>query len=187
MCPEYFTEGFHREQLWRNYTAAGGYGSNESRDPLANYMLKTKNPTIIGLYWGVMATWWFGAALGIPAAITARVGRWPKLTMKDLRKPLGVGLATLCTLALGAGGLGYAASKNNWSPGLRNNMIGVAGNTPKTAMHRYTADALAHEIGYFGGAGVAIGLVAWIIRKRYKRAQKAYHLELDKGELAMPA
>jgi len=54
-------------------------------------------------------------------------------------------------------------------------------------MHRYTADALAHEIGYFGGASVAIGLVAWIIRERYKRAQKAYHLELDKGELAMPA
>ncbi len=163
VCPEYFTEGFHKNMLQRNVL----YGNK-----LAAHMMKVTNPTKIGLYWGVMATWWFGALLGAPTVLAARLGKWPKIAMKDLIKPLGVGLAFLYAMSAAAGGYGYLASKNGWlSSGMRQNIRLAAGNTPSSAMHRYTADAFAHHVGYFGGALVAVGLIGWTLRERYKRAQ----------------
>ena len=165
VCPEYFTEGFHKNMLQN--------GARAGFKP-AQYMLKTKNPTTIGFYWGVMATWWFGALLGIPTALAARVGPWPKLEMKDLIKPLGVGLTGLYATSLAAGSYGYISSRRG-----KVDLWWQAGNTPKDAMHRYTADAYAHFSGYFGGAAVAIGILGWTIRERYKRAQEEKKAQMN--------
>ncbi len=164
VCPEYFTEGFHKNMLQNN-----AWHGNK----LATHMLKVTDPTKIGLYWGVMATWWFGALLGAPTILAARIGKWPKLDMKDLIKPVGVGVASLYAMAVAAGSYGYMASKNGWlSEGMKQALANAAGNTPTAAMHRYTADAFAHHVGYFGGALVALGLISWTVHERYKRAQQ---------------
>ena len=54
----------------------------------------TDSPTLLGLGWGVVATWWVGLFLGILAAVAARVGRLPKLAAAELIRPLFVLMAT---------------------------------------------------------------------------------------------
>jgi len=34
----------------------------------------TENPTLLGLAWGIVATWWMGLLLEVPLAIAARAG-----------------------------------------------------------------------------------------------------------------
>ena len=51
ICPEYFTEGFHKNMLQRN-----AWNGNKR----ASQMLQVTDPTKIGLYWGVygyMVVW----------------------------------------------------------------------------------------------------------------------------------
>ena len=38
----------------------------------------TDDPTLLGIGWGVLATWWVGVILGIPLAAAARLGNRPK-------------------------------------------------------------------------------------------------------------
>ena len=57
----------------------------------------TESPTLLGIGWGIIATWWVGLLLGIPLALAARVGRRPKRGVRSLARPV----ATLL-LAMGA-------------------------------------------------------------------------------------
>ena len=47
----------------------------------------TDSPTWLAFGWGVIATWWAGLFLGLPAAIACRVGALPKLDAADLLRP----------------------------------------------------------------------------------------------------
>ncbi len=40
----------------------------------------TRGPELLAFTWGVIATWWVGAILGIPMALAARVGKLPKIS-----------------------------------------------------------------------------------------------------------
>jgi hypothetical protein len=67
----------------------------------------TEDPALLGLGWGVIATWWVGLPLGILLAAAARVGSLPKTDAHDLLKPVGVMMACCGALALTAGVVGY--------------------------------------------------------------------------------
>src|SRR3954465_1193790 len=47
-------------------------------------VFNTESPTLLGLGWGVIATWWVGLILGVPLAIAARAGRRPKRSAAGL-------------------------------------------------------------------------------------------------------
>src|SRR4051812_15227154 len=51
-------------------------------------VFRTDDPTLLGLGWGVLATWWVGMMLGVPLAAVARFGRWPNRSAVSLIKPL---------------------------------------------------------------------------------------------------
>src|SRR5476649_704152 len=53
----------------------------------------TQSPTLLGIGWGIIATWWMGAFLGLPIACVARAGRAPKLTFVQLMPLIGLLLA----------------------------------------------------------------------------------------------
>src|SRR3954467_8564127 len=79
----------------------------------------TDNPTLLGIGWGIIATWWVGASLGIPLALAARVGKLPKRSAASMIKPVGVLLACMAWTALLAGIAGYVFSrKGNVTPAL---------------------------------------------------------------------
>jgi hypothetical protein len=64
------------------------------------------SPLLLGLGWGIIATWWVGLSLGIALAVAARAGAAPKLGLADLRRPIVLLMAASALAALGAGLLG---------------------------------------------------------------------------------
>src|ERR1700760_3267985 len=86
ICPEYFTV-LHPQILPEN-------------TPL----------TLLALAWGVIATWWVGFILGIIVSLACIAGERPKLSARDLLRPV---IYLLLTMAVGAamyGTLGYELS-----------------------------------------------------------------------------
>ncbi len=67
------------------------------------------DPFLLGLVWGVIATWWVGLLLGVPLAICARAfgGKIPPLTARDLLCPLGILLLCMAVCAFLAGTFGW--------------------------------------------------------------------------------
>jgi len=63
--------------------------------------------TLIALAWGIIATWWCGAILGVVLALVARVGKWPKLSVGYFIKPLGIITLIMVTIATASGFAGY--------------------------------------------------------------------------------
>lgn len=174
ICPEYFTQGFHRQMMQQWDGPVFG--------KLKNVLEQTKSPTVIGGIWGVVATWWMGALLGVPVTIAARAGSWPQLTMKDLVKPVGVGLGAMGASAFGAGLYGYYRAR---SGKINKNRLqySVAHGVPDEKMDAFIADAYAHNVGYLGGALTGLGILSWVLAKRYALNKK----ELQQGQMQAPS
>src|SRR3954465_11268214 len=74
----------------------------------------TDDPTLLGLGWGVIATWWVGLILGVPLALAARAGSRPKVTASSLVRPLAFMLGAVGIVAAAAGAVGHTAAKCGW-------------------------------------------------------------------------
>src|SRR5262249_39988177 len=59
----------------------------------------TQDPTLLGIGWGIIATWWVGLLLGVPLAIVARAGSRPKQSVLSLFRPLTWLLAVMAVCA----------------------------------------------------------------------------------------
>lgn len=166
VCPEYFTEGFHRNALkWMESRSLLSSAKVES-------LLNPANVNEIALWWGVRATWWFGRNLSIPVICAARIGSWPKLGMEDIIKPLAIGLGSVWTAGMVAGGIGYSVAKNN--PEFRDEIIRLSGASSiidNETKCRYVADTFTHQIGYAGGVAVGAGIVGYTLWQRYKKSK----------------
>jgi hypothetical protein len=68
ICIEYFSKGFHYEMI-----------KDES---IGKYLLEnTDKINLWAFFWGIIASWWVGAILGLLLALVSRVGRYSKLSM----------------------------------------------------------------------------------------------------------
>ncbi len=74
----------------------------------------TNDPTLLGLGWGFIATWWVGLLLGIPLAIAARAGSRSKRTAKDLIRPISMLMLVSACFAIAAGLAGYHSATMGW-------------------------------------------------------------------------
>lgn len=74
----------------------------------------TENPTLLGIGWGILATWWVGVFLGIPLAIFSRAGKLPKRTASQLVRPITILMLSSACFATMAGLVGYIAASNGW-------------------------------------------------------------------------
>src|SRR5262245_8163961 len=72
----------------------------------------TDDPTLLGLGWGIIATWWVGLLLGVPLAVVSRVGPWPKRSLGSLVRPVIGLLAIMAVSALTAGICGWLLAQN---------------------------------------------------------------------------
>src|SRR3954470_15224635 len=52
--------------------------------------IKSSNPIVIAIVFGVISTWWIGALLGSLVALSARIGQPPKLQAIDVLRPIGI-------------------------------------------------------------------------------------------------
>jgi hypothetical protein len=124
----------------------------------------TQSPTLLGIGWGVIATWWVGAFLGIMLAVAARAGSRPKLTAIALLRPIGKLLLTMAACAALSGFLGFVLAENNivFPPDW------VASCLPVTSHSRFVADWWAHNASYLSGflGGIVVCIMAFRRRSR---------------------
>src|SRR5579871_5632082 len=72
----------------------------------------TDDPTILGIGWGIIATWWVGLILGISLAICTRAGLLPKRSVGSLVRPVACLLAVMAGCAVAAGLTGWFLARN---------------------------------------------------------------------------
>jgi hypothetical protein len=139
VCVEYFTVGHAR-------------------------IVDSDDPTVLGLVWGVVATWWAGLLLGLPLALAARAGKRPQRSPRSLVRPvlMLLGLMAVFALAAGIAGLTLARSGTLILPAALKEQL------PAEKWPAFQACALAHQASYnvaFVGGGMLIAWV-WVSRNR---------------------
>jgi hypothetical protein len=125
-------------------------------------LLPTHSPTLLALGWGIIATWWMGAFLGTALAIVCRAGSWPKLSARNLVKPMEALLVTMAICAILAGMCGYL-----WGS-FPEDMRGILA---PSLERRFLADWWAHTASYasgFLGSVVLCAIAVWERRKRQR-------------------
>lgn len=133
------------------------------------HLINSQSPTLLGLAWGVAATWWVGAILGVPLAIAARIGRAPKIAPAGLIVPLTVMLSATGACAAVAGVVGYGLARS----GVIANDADLMEFLPHLNFNAYIAVSFVHVASYFGGAIAGIALVVWTVVRRTAMARAA--------------
>jgi hypothetical protein len=126
-------------------------------------LFDTTSPTILGLCWGIAATWWVGLALGNLLAYAARFGTRPKLNATDLVRPIGRLLLVMAVASFLAGLTGWALCTTNVV-----HLGGPIGAHVEQSRHaRFMADWWAHGASYLVGAvgGLVLSVRTWRLRK----------------------
>ncbi len=123
----------------------------------------TENPTLLALGWGVIATWWAGALIGVPLAIAARAGRGPKRSAKDLVRPVAVLLLGMAATAVVAGVVGRVLA----SRGVVVVAGDLAGDIPETKRVDFLTDLWIHNGSYLAGfiGGIVLAVRTWRRRR----------------------
>lgn len=125
----------------------------------------TSSPTLLGLGWGVIATWWMGAFLGFVLALSARLGSDPKIGIGDLLRPTLVLLVLMGVSALCAGVVGGILAARGVIP-LRDweQILG------RDKAVRFIADFCAHFTSYLVGFCGGIVICGWTLVRRFRSA-----------------
>jgi len=128
----------------------------------------TDSPTLLAFGWGIIATWWVGLFLGVPAALLARFGSLPKMDAARPIRPIVCLMLIMGFVSLLAGMVGYQKALSG-EIALR----GTFGQLIPEANHPFfLADLWAHSAAYAVGfvGGVVIWL--WILIRRWQMAAK---------------
>lgn len=127
-------------------------------------IVPTEDPTILGIVWGIVASWWVGVILGVPLATSARIGTRPKETAGSLARPIAILFACSAVLAVLAGFMGYVAASMGWVW-----LVGpIAENVPQEKHILFLVDLWAHGASYFGGFIGGLILIVWVWRSRHQ-------------------
>lgn len=122
----------------------------------------TMDPTVIGLAWGILATWWVGAALGAGLAIVARIGSRPKRQAATLARPVLILLVVAASLAAVAGVAGNVAASQGWIW-----MVGpLADRVPDHRHVGFLTSLWMHNASYAGAFAGGAFMLARVWRSR---------------------
>lgn len=132
-------------------------------------LIDSESPTVLGLFWGVVATWWVGLPLGIALAITAQWGDRPKLSAADLLRPLAKLLITMFGVATLAGIVGFLTAR----AGVFHLVEPLASRVPTERHVAFLTCGWAHAGSYFAGVVGGIGVCVKTWRNRGRMAASA--------------
>ena len=128
----------------------------------------TDDPTLLGIGWGIIATWWVGLLLGVPLAFVARAGSRPKRSVASLVRPLAWLLAVMAVCALTAGIVGWFMASSGAVF-----LVGPMGREVPPDRHvPFLADLWAHSASYLVGlvGGIIVMVRIWRSRGQSVRA-----------------
>jgi len=126
----------------------------------------TDDPTLLAFGWGVIATWWVGAILGILLAASARAGSRPPRSPRTLLRPLGILMTASACFAAVAGITGYIAASNGWVWLLPH----MAERIPADRHVPFLTDLWIHNASYL--AGFVGGIVLCVVVYRSRRTSE---------------
>lgn len=131
----------------------------------------TDDPTLLGIGWGIIATWWVGLLLGVPLAVVARAGPRPERSVGSLVRPVVCLLAVMAVCALVAGVVGWQLA----STGAVFLVGPIARELPADRHVPFLADMWAHSASYLIGlvGGLVVMASVWRSRRRAAAAQAA--------------
>jgi hypothetical protein len=131
-------------------------------------LFHTTDPTLLGIGWGIAATWWVGLALGMGLAYAARHGSAPSRSIGSLIQPVItlVGITGLCAAA--AGVIGYASASAH--------LVSLTGEmaveVPPGRQIAFLTDLWIHnasyDVGFIGGIILCINI--WRSRTKHSPA-----------------
>jgi hypothetical protein len=143
-------------------------------------IIESRSPTALAFTWGVVATWWMGLILGVPIALAARVGRWPRRTWRDLVVPLSRALLCMGIAAFFSGTAGCVLARR----GEAHIPAWFALSVPADRHVAFITALWAHNAAYMVGAisGVVIAGNT-LLRRREGGAQECGNpaLQQDSG------
>jgi hypothetical protein len=127
----------------------------------------THSPTLLGIGWGILATWWFGLFFGVVAALASQLGSWPKLRAVGLLRPVcGLILVTaLASLLAGITGYFLARVGRVWL------VEPFASKVPVSKHALFLADFWAHAATYGVGFLGGIAICGWVVLRRRQMAR----------------
>ena len=129
-------------------------------------VFNTNSPTLLAFGWGVLATWQFGAAIGLVTAIFARLGSRPKISARQLLRPVAVLVTFVAAMSAVFGVVGFLSGTYSVA-GLDDSL---AWNVPKPAHDRFIAALWAHRAAYATSYFGSVLLWAWITWSRSRSA-----------------
>lgn len=127
----------------------------------------TDDPMLLGIGWGIIATWWVGLLLGIPLALVARAGSRPKRSVGDLVRPVTCLLAVMAVCAFVAGVAGWLLA----SSGAVFLVGPIARELPVDRHVPFLADLWAHSASYLVGLVGGLLVMVWVWRSRGRAAE----------------
>jgi len=119
----------------------------------------TDDPTLLGLGWGIIATWWVGLILGFGLALAARAGPRPPRTVLSLIRPiLFLLMATFLSAAM-IGVVGYCLAQSDSISLLEP----TSSRVPRDKHSLFLADLWAHNASYMVGSlgGLLVMVRVW--------------------------
>ncbi|MGA2219036.1 MAG: hypothetical protein ABSG51_13160 [Terracidiphilus sp.] len=119
----------------------------------------TQSPTLLGIRWGIIATWWAGAIIGLLLSTAARSGRRNRLTALQLVPWVVRLLIFMAICASVFGTIGYF-----WG----SMPPGFSGILPHELDRRFLADWWAHTASYASGFVGGLTLCVMVIIKRLR-------------------
>ena len=135
-------------------------------------LFRTDDPTLLGIGWGIIATWWVGVLLGVPLAVVARAGSRPQRSLGSLCRPVVWLLAVMAAFALAAGVTGWLLARS----GVVFLVGSIADRLPADRHVPFIADMWAHSASYLVGlvGGIVVMVLVWRSRGRLAIIQGAY-------------
>jgi hypothetical protein len=121
----------------------------------------SNNPTVIGIAWGFVATWWVGFMLGVPLAIAARAGSWPKRSARSLVRPIAILMAVNAVCAFIAGIAGWIAASRGVSAEVVS-FLPLEKRVPFIAV--WYAHQSSYAVGFIGGVIVLTLVFYWRVK-----------------------
>jgi len=127
-------------------------------------LFDTNDPTLLGIGWGIIATWWVGLLLGIVLAIVSRPGSRPKRSAGSLVRPVTLLLCWMALLSAAAGIVGWQLARHGvvWLVGP------MAEAVPSDKHVPFITDLWAHVTSYLVAliGGVILIVRVWRSRSR---------------------
>jgi hypothetical protein len=132
-------------------------------------IIQSESPTVLGLVWGVVATWWAGAIAGIVVGAAAREGPWPPLGWRQFVRP-----AAWLGLAMAGGALiGGVAGYWLTARGVIEIVPSYADAIAPDRQARFMADVVAHLTSYVMGLVGAVAIAGWTLKTRRRLARES--------------